>query len=410
MSIKTQLKHKDEYCTEFVIKHIETVKKYFGISSSKRVYALDWWYDRYYFLGGDKIYAVYFDYMGDKYPYEPVVNSAYIITLKDGKISDFQTVKPDDTTPRFEKIKGVKIYKTRKILTEEHFKLWYESPVQVNEFVDVPHSKAIEFLQNYKKDTFNQGRYLFYAKRDNDFAWLYFIYAYDLLTKTELKIYVDSYIYTDFPEKLNEIYVKDLSGELSDYQILQCKKAFFKYCRGKCEELNAPNFYALEFVKQCIQPIEKDRGWAVNRPFLWGSEFDNIWIDDTLRYDEKPYFMVCNNNQPTITKIAVLDFYKPEYKSTEPYINAFMKRNHWDIDRTTLERLVKFLKAPYGSSKLTKITSSNKDYGNGKTNWQRLIELYNENTAQYNKKYEKLPLDLPLPDYTKLKSSNNENT
>ena len=87
-----------------------------------------------------------------------------------------------------------------------------------------------------------------------------------------------------------------------------------------------------------------------------------------------------------------------------------MKRNHWDIDRTTLERLVKFLKAPYGSSKLTKITSSNKDYGNGKTNWQRLIELYNENTAQYNKKYEKLPLDLPLPDYTKLKSSNNENT
>lgn len=30
---KEDLKYKDEYCTEFVIKQIETVKKYFGIIS-----------------------------------------------------------------------------------------------------------------------------------------------------------------------------------------------------------------------------------------------------------------------------------------------------------------------------------------------------------------------------------------
>ena len=62
MSVKTELKYKDEYCTEFVLKQIETVKKYFGISKSKRVYALDRWCRREYFLCEDKIYVICFDY------------------------------------------------------------------------------------------------------------------------------------------------------------------------------------------------------------------------------------------------------------------------------------------------------------------------------------------------------------
>ena len=137
------------------------------------------------------------------------------------------------------------------------------------------------------------SHYLFHYTVDGNthgLTWLYFIYAYDLKAKAELKIYVDSYITTDFPEKLSEIYVKDLSGKLSKTQILQCKKAFFEYCRSKCEELNAPNFYALEFVKQCIQPIEKDRGWCITRPICEDFELGEIWLDDNLMYDEKPYF------------------------------------------------------------------------------------------------------------------------
>ena len=402
MRLKDRLKYKDKYCTKFIIAQINAVKKYFNIPNSKRVYALGWWCDRDYFLCDNKVYAVYFDHT-DNDPYKQEINSAYIITLKNEDVCNFEIIKPDDTTSKFEEIRGIKIDRTRKVLTTEHIKLWLDSPCCVNEFVNVSHKKAIDFLQNYKKDTFNQGRYLFYAKRDDDFTWTYFIYAYDLLTKTELKIYVDDYIQTEFPERLSEIYVKDLSGKLSDYQKLQCKKAFFEYCREECSELKAPNFYALEFVKQCIQPIEKDRGWAVDRPFLCNSEFDNIWIDDVLRYDEKPYFLVCNNNQRTITKIAVLDFYKPEYKSTEPYINAFMKRNHWDMDKATLERLVKFLQEPWNT---TKYDFCNEEYKNKiKTNWQRLISLYNDNTAEYQEHYEKLPLDLPMPDYTRLRKN-----
>lgn len=99
MGLKERLKYKDEYCTKFVLKQIDTVKKYFGISHSKRVFALDWWFDRYYFLCGDKVYAVYFDYI-DNDPYKLVVNSAYVITLKNSEISNFEEIKPDDTTKR----------------------------------------------------------------------------------------------------------------------------------------------------------------------------------------------------------------------------------------------------------------------------------------------------------------------
>lgn len=400
MSVKSQLKYKDQYCTEFVIRQIEALKKYFDISNSKRVYAFDWWCGRYYFLCEDKIYAVDFDY-SFKESNKPVVASAYTATIKNHNIVDFKVVLEDDTTPRVEEFDCIKTYVAKKILTEKDVKLWYDSLVSVNEFVDVPHKKAIQFLQNYKKDTFNQGRYLFYAKRDNDLTWLYFVYAYDTKTKTELKIYVDSCFDTKFPEKLNQIYVQDLSGKLSPYQILQCKKAFFKYCKQECKELKAPNFYAMEFVKQCIQPIEKLKGWFASKAKCEDSDDFEICVDDVLMYDEKPYFLVRKKDK---TKVAALDFYKPEYKSTKPYISGYNKFLHWDMDKEILKKLVKFLhkKYDYRNTDYYKRyggkPTCNKEY----TNWQKIIENYNENTVKNKEYYIKLPMDLSIPDYTKL--------
>ena len=394
MSVKSQLKYKDEYCTEFVLKQIETVKKYFGINGSKRVYALDRWCRREYFLCEDKIYVICFDYTGEKYPYIPIIESAYVITFNDKEIINFNTVIPDDTTPKIRTGKSeiygtFKIDETKKIYTKEDFLIWLDSPCETTDIVSVTYRKVIKFLQNYKKDTFNQGRYLFYAKRDNDLTWLYFVYAYDTKTKTELKIYVDSCFDTKFPEKLNQIYVQDLSGKLSPYQILQCKKAFLKYCTQECRELKAPNFYAMEFVKQCIQPIEIHKGWAVNIPFSNPNcEFTrNIWIDDDLKYDGKPYFVMTEGKDEWLsTRACAIDFFKPQYKSKEPYISGCFKRNHWNLDKETLEKLVNFLKSPYDNQKIAH------------TNWQRLIMAYNENF--YGR--DELPMDLPMPDYTKL--------
>ena len=395
MNVKNQMRKKDKYCTEFVAKQIASVKNFFGIPKSKRVFALDNWCDRYdFFLCGDNVYAVYFEYKDKDVP---IVDYAYKITLKGGNLSEFEIIKPDDTTPKSMTLGNLKIDKTRKIFSEEEFLLWYESPVQVNEFVNVSHKKAIAFLQNYGRITFKTDRYLFYVKRDNDLTWLYFIYAYDLRTKTEVKIYVDDYIDTKFPEKLNEIYVKDLSGKLSDYQRLQCKKEFFRYCKQECKELNAPNFYALEFVKQCIQPIEKDRGWWITKP-LCNFDYAEIWIDDYLMYDEKPYFLLRKNDK---TQIAVLDFFKPEYKSKEPYVQGYTKRLHWELDRTLLEKFTEFLNAKfdYRNSEWYKRFGGDFSCYKDHTNWQMIIEEYNRNNGS---SYSELPLDLPIPDYTKL--------
>lgn len=414
MRLKDRLKYKDKYCTEFVLKQIDTVKKYFKIPNSKRVYTLFTWCRREYFLCEDKVYVICFDYEGDVYPYIPIIKSAYVITFNDKEILKFETVIPDDTTPRTTKHWGcIEVDATAKLYTKGDFLTWLDSPSRTTAEVSVIYRQAIKFLQNYKKNTFKTGRYLFYVKRDKDYVYTYFIYVYDLKTKTELKIYVDDYRNTNLPEKLNEIYVKDLSGKLSAYQILQCKKAFFEYCRGECAELTAPNFYALEFVKQCIQPIEIDRGWCVAKPFAGTFEFQNIWIDDELFYDGKPYFVMTEgNNEWLSTRACAIDFFKPEYKSREPYINGHYKSKFWELDKDTITRLVEFLKAAYDYRKNWEYVKAKKENNieqmkkiqknapnlEYKTNWQRIISEYNQNF--YGR--DELPLDLPMPDYTKL--------
>ena len=134
---------------------------------------------------------------------------------------EFETIIPDDTTPKTTMHWGcIEVDCTQKLYTKEEFLTWLDSPSRTTAEVSVTYRQAIKFLQNYKKDSFHDDRYLFYVKRDKDYTFTYFIYAYDLKTNEELKIYVDDYRNTKFPEKLNEIYIKDLSGKLSNYQKL----------------------------------------------------------------------------------------------------------------------------------------------------------------------------------------------
>ena len=182
------------------------------------------------------------------------------------------------------------------------------------------------------------------------------------------------------------------------------------FMKETCQKLKTVNFYALEFVKQCIQPIEKDRGWAVNKPFAGDFEFTNIWIDDYLAYDKKPYFVITEGDNEWLSQRAcAIDFFKPEYKAVQPYISGYYKRIHWNMDKETLEKLTAFLKAPfdykktfwYKRAKKTGDTQTVKNLKEleYKTNWQWLLAEFNEN---FMNREEELPLDLPMPDYTKL--------
>jgi hypothetical protein len=386
MRLKDLKKYKDEYCVKYVLAEIDCLKKFCKIKRNARVYYLDQWQYQPYFLYGNTIYVADFDYK-DKKGLQPKLKSLYSIKL--------------DKNFEFTKI----ITDPENKYTIEDFKLWYESPVQVNEFVNVSNKKAIEFLQQYNKNTFKAGRYLFYIKRDNDTTWSFFIYAKDLKLNVEVKIYVENF------HDYKKVFVDTLTNKLSKYQQYNIKKAFISYYNDTCKELNAPNYYAIEFVKQCIQPTAMVKGWFVRPVFLGDFEFENIFVDDFLSYDKKPYFIIANGTKinAEITRVAALDFFTPSYKSTDIYVAGVYKRLHWDLDKDTIEKLIKFLNQPFDFTK-TRMYQRNKDKFNDneidfdcETNWQWLISEFNANCCQDS---EELPLDLPMPDYTKLIKGN----
>lgn len=397
-TLKDLKKYKDEYCTKLLLSFADIVKHKCKIPSSKRMFIFNGWNGREYFLCGDKVYIADFACKKNE---KPILTSLYVVTLKNEEVVNFETIIPDDTTPIFKEFYGTKIDKTKKLYTKEDFLVWYNSPCEINEFVDVSYKTAIEFLQNYSKTTFKTDRYLFYAKRDKDFSWCFFIYAKDLKTGADLKIYTLGGLESYFPDNPRKVFIEDLSGELSKYQLNKCKKDFMEFCNQDCIELGVKNFWALDFVKQCIQPVEKDHGWFICWVFEGEFEFDNVWVDDFLGYDKKPYFLVSDKKRK-LTKIAAIDFFEPKYKSIDIYKSGTFKRNHWDIDKETLEKLIEFLKAPYVYENAY-FYKKHKEKGVEDdiiTNWQFLIQRYNDNTGEIHN--ESLPLDLPMPDYMNL--------
>lgn len=394
-TLETIKKQKDKYCTKYVIREISLIKKHFKIKPNKRVFYFDTWCRRDYFFCDNKVFIARFDINKNKT--DLIFSSLYTAVLKENDV-EFETVIPDDTKPKFEELfNGKKIDITRKLYTKEEFLCWLDSPCCATETVDISYREAIKFLQDYKKDTFKTENYLFYVKRDKDYTWADNFYAYDIKNQAEMKMYFCSFIQTFLPERSRDIFIEDLSGKLSKYQLNKCKKEFMIFMKKICPKLKIENFYALEFVKQCIQPIEKDRGWFVRLVFPRDYIF-NIWVDDVLLYDKKPYFVITEgNNEWLSTRAAAIDFFKPEYKSTKPYISGCYKRNHWDIDENTLKNLTEFLKKPVDYSKMSHCSEEYKK--EIKTNWEMLISEYNANLFEGD---EELPLDLPMPDYTKL--------
>ena len=302
MKLEELKKHKDKYCTEFTAKQIGLIKKYFKIKPNKRVFTFYRWCGREYFLCGNTAYIATFGVDDKK---ELVFNSLYSATLT--KEIDLQEIISDN---------NIKSY------TKEDFIDWLNSPCTTTEMVDIPFKEAIKFLQRYKKSTFKTDNYLYYIKRDNDYTWTDNFYAYNLKHNSELKLYIKPYLQTFLPDGIKDIFIEDLSGKLSKAQILECKKDFLAFQKKINPDLKVENYYALEFVKQCVQPIEKDQGWFVSKPFAGDFEFQNIWIDDVLMYgNNRPYFIITEkSNAWQSKKVAVIDFKKAEYITTEYYV------------------------------------------------------------------------------------------
>jgi len=297
---------------------------------------------------------------------------------------------------------------------------WIETPSTINVEIDLPYYKVIKFLQNYNSKTFKTDNFLFYSKKDDEFCYTLNFYAKDLKNNIELKLYVPDKVAeqengewkTIPPQKVYDILIDDLGNNISNYQKLKCKKEFLKLANQYCNELDTKNFFALELVKQTIQPVEYDSGWAVCRVFAGKNKFNNIWISDFMLKDEEPYFMITDSKVTWgAGKIACIDIKTPTYHKARIkgniYKQGIVKFKNWKLDKEYIKELMEFLNSPA----VIKEYYTNFFKKHVTTNWQHLIFMYNHNTAEWGWDDEILPpdeakgqisFDLPIPNYMEL--------
>ena len=419
-------KSKDTYLTKYVFKQMEMIKTILNIPKNSRIYFLYYSRGLDCFLFKNKIIISNWSCERDEHKNHIVdsmkVTDLYVITL----LKEYPKTNEDII---FETIKqGEKQY------TIDNFLNWIDMPSIINGEIDLPYYKIIKFLQGYNKTTFKTDNYLFYSKKDDEYCYTLNIYAKDLRNNAELKLYIpDKNIETDCgewitipPQNMRDVFAVDLSGKLSKYQIRQCKKEFLKCANEYCNDLGTKNFYGLELVKQTIQPVWYESGWAVARVFSNDDKSLNIWVGDFMLKDEKPYFMITNPFFSwETTKIAVIDMNAPTYhkmrikkignqKIYKQGIEGIVKFKNWELDEEYIKKLMDFLKSP--SNEVEKM-QYNKEFAEiyskyVKTNWQHLIFEYNHNTFDWawdgnydvppDKTKGQIPFDLPIPDYTKL--------
>lgn len=403
MKLKKIKADKDEYCTEFTFSIMKILKKEFNLPSNAKIYYLGYknWFI--YFLYKNIIFVVYGLFCENK-KIASNIQDIYKITLLNNQpksVNDF----------KFEVVKSHSDLK----YSEKKFLNFLNTPSNITEEIDLPYSKIIELFQNSQISTFEFNDYIYYIKRDKDLSYSLNFYAKNKKNNTTVKIYIPSKwerysetfsCYLKVPNNLREIFVYDFSKKLSDYQKRKFKTNLLKFLKEENKTFANNNFYTLNLIKQIIQPVGIHRGWSIHRIFCSPNEFSNIWVDDFLSYDLKPYFFIADSNSfPEISKIAVLNFKEEKYTTTGIYKQGCTKFLHWNLPKDYLEKLVNFLKSPYTGRETFLINHG------VKTNWQKLIFEYNYNTAleghlgeEIDSVYEVLPLDLPMPDYTKLAS------
>ena len=414
-------KSKDTYLTKYVFKQIELIKEILNIPKNSRIYFLGYSRGFNYFLYKNKVII-------SSWNCERDIKQDYIVDTME--ITDLYTIAlPREEYPY---TNNWVEFRTIKQTTNSHgvgkFMGMCTYPSIITIEVDSPYYKVIKFLQSYNLKTFKTDNFLFYPKKDNEFCYTLNFYAKDIKNNTELKLYVPNKSAeqengewkTIPPQKVYDILIDDLGNNISNYQKLKCKKEFLKLANQYCNELDTKNFFALELVKQTIQPVEYDSGWAVCRIFAGKNKFNNIWISDFMLKDEEPYFMITDSKVTWgVGKIACIDIKTATYHKARIkgniYKQGIVKFKNWELDEECIKELIEFLKSPCDeidkglyTKEFAKIYSKYV-----KTNWQHLIFEYNHNTAGWgwdenrfnlppDESQGQIPFDLPIPDYMEL--------
>lgn len=391
-------------------KEISLIKKKCNLKNTDVMYFLGHYMWHEMFLCKEKLYVacVFCEYDDNKHKIISTMdfNGLYKITLH----KDYPKALKDIT------FEPIIIKDPRNTFTPDNFFDWIDMPSEINTEVDLPYYEVIKFLNSYAKETFRTNRYLFYSKWDGDSNFVTNIYACDIKNQTELKIYIpDKWQGNKIaaPSEVKDLVVDDLSGKLSNYQKLQCKKDFLNFANEINPTYELKNYWLMELAKLAVQPIDELHEWSIHRIFC-NRVFNNIWVYDFPDKDEEPYFMIIDE---WFTKVAVIDFKSPTYHIKGIYKRGNVKAKKWKLDKSYILDLIAFLNAPSDRINDEYYQGSYKKYI--KTNWQQLIFEYNHNTAGWSwgdtgfdvppekdtgrvAEVEVLPFDLSIPDYTEL--------
>ena len=428
MRLKTiKDKRSDELYVRSIAKTIDLIKATDNIDNDEPFYFLGWFNHWQFFMNNKTVYTLKIDYQYDEKKYLVLENMqlAELHKMTEVGINNIKVSTVLQNINATQKLPAPKF--TPKPFTEDLFSIWLKEPSEINEEVDLPYSEIINFLNSYTKETFRTDRFLFYPKADGDPNFITNIYAYDLKNDVEMKLYLpDNWEkinnrWTIIPPKRLEDIAID-ADNVSDYKKRLCKKAFLELANSDNETYGIKNYWLLELVKKCVQPVDDLHEWCCHRCFCHPELFGAIWVYDFPFDDEEPSFFITDSQYLwETTKIATINFKSPTYNTKGIYKRDNVKRLGWELNEQEKIELTEFFKKPsdradeHGGGSLYE---GYKKYV--KTNWQQLIFEYNHNTAGWGwgednfdtppekeadrlSEIEALSFDLPIPDYTKLR-------
>ena len=409
MRLKKIKQLEDKYLTKYIIQEKTILRKLLNLDASIEIFYLGYFYSKDFFLYKDKILISDWTIQHNKNNKDDEktikITECYSITL----LKEYpQNISDIDFK--------VILIPINNFFTTNNFLEWIDRPSNITEEIDLPFYKIIKFLQNYKPSIFKTKNYLFYSKEDKDFSRTFNIYAQNLKTKKEIKLYFpDKLISTKNitpPQSTRDIVADPLTIGISDYEILKCKKEYLEYSKQYFKELETTNHCVLKLLKQVLQPVEENYEICAHRVFTEFNKdnkqktFTNLWVLGFSKKDEKPSFFL--TDEPlfkNVSKIAVINFKTPTYHLKTIFKNGLAKYKRWILDKEYIKKLIEFLNSPANLSKHPCCNYSKYV----KTNWQKLILEYNLNTVGWTKDgsnsfsdLELLPFDLSMPDYLKL--------
>lgn len=395
--LKKIKKYKDEYLSKYVYAMIKHIKQTFNISTDEKVFYLGYKCGVESFLYKNKIIYVSLDFEDNQDRWlnngnknrKFNINILYTIDM----LKEYPKTNSDIV---FRQIANNKKLNKEELIAK--FFDWIDSPNCITQEIDFPNYKVIKYLQDYKPTLFQTNDYVIFIGNDGDRtqAINFYVKIKNEINYKNIKVYIVDYNgywnYTSYPppSKFNQIVIDD-KGQLSDYKKTKIKKVLLDFFNQTNEYFNVPNYYVLMLLKLAIVPIEYEIWWGIAIAFqnIKKLPFNCIFVDDFLPDTcEKQYF--CISNKSTLTsdvKISVLSFTEAKLLQKDFYKQGFIKAKPIKLKKEDLVILMDFLKSPVHKCST-------------KTNWQELIEMYNYNTgSNYDSE---LPLDLPIPDYTKL--------